>query len=201
MFTGIVTAIGEIVRVTPGPVTRFDVRSPYDAETVDLGASISHSGVCLTVVERRREGAMMIHAVEAIPETLQLTSLGALREGSRVNLERALKAGDELGGHIVSGHVDGMGTIRSITPDGGSIRIVVQVPKDLAPMIAKKGSIAIDGVSLTVTEAGADFFEVAIIPHTAQHTTLGTLKPQDRVNLEVDMMARYLARMLAAREG
>jgi riboflavin synthase len=182
-------------------VTRIEVRSPYDPDGVDIGASISHSGCCLTVVEKRREGAGMVHAVEAIPETLELTNLGLLRPGSRVNLERALKAGDELGGHIVSGHIDGVGRVRSMTPEGGSMRIRVDAPKTLVPLIATKGSICIDGVSLTVTDATAIGFEVAIIPHTAQHTTLGTLKEQDPVNLEVDMLARYLARMLAARDG
>ena len=201
MFTGIITAIGEITRVTPGPVTRFEVRSPYAPAGVDIGASVAHAGVCLTIVETRADGAGMIHAVEAIPETLQLTNLGALREGSRVNLERALKAGDELGGHIVSGHIDGIGKVLSLTPDGGSTRIRVEVPKAFAPLIATKGSIAMDGVALTVTLADAASFEVAIIPHTSAHTTIGALRVGDVVNLEVDMLARYLARMLAAREG
>ena len=201
MFTGIITAVGEIVAVAPGATTRFDVHSPYDPAGVDIGASISHSGVCLTVIEKKADGAGMIHAVQAIPETLQLTTLGKLKIGSRVNLERALKAGDELGGHIVSGHVDGLGVIRAIKPDGGSIRIAVDAPKGLVPLIAQKGSIAIDGVSLTVTDADARGFGVAIIPHTADHTTIGALKEGDTVNLEVDMLARYVSRMLAAREG
>jgi riboflavin synthase len=200
MFTGIVTAIGEIARVAPGAVTRIEVRSPYDPASVDIGASISHAGVCLTVIERRREGAGMVHAVEAIPETLAHTNLGRWRIGARVNLERALKAGDELGGHIVSGHVDGVGVVRSMTPEGGSMRIRVDAPKTLAGLIAAKGSIAIDGVALTVTGVDAQSFEVAIIPHTAAHTTIGALKEGDRVNLEVDMLARYVARMIAARD-
>jgi riboflavin synthase len=201
MFTGIITAIGEIVAIQPAATTRFDVRSPYDPTGVDIGASIAHSGVCLTVIEKKADGAGMIHAVQAIPETLRLSTLGALKVGSRVNLERALKAGDELGGHIVSGHVDGLGTIREVKPDGGSIRIAVDAPKALVPLIAQKGSIAIDGVSLTVTDADARGFGVAIIPHTADHTTIGALKEGDTVNLEVDMLARYVSRMLAAREG
>lgn len=201
MFTGIITAIGEVVAVQPGATTRFDVRSPYDPAGVEIGASIAHSGVCLTVIEKRAEGGGMIHAVEAIPETLRLTTLGALAPGSRVNLERALKAGDELGGHIVSGHIDGLGAVREIKPDGGSIRIAIDTPAALAPLIAAKGSIAIDGVSLTVTDADARGFGVAIIPHTAEHTTIGALRAGDTVNLEVDMLARYVARMLAAREG
>ena len=200
MFTGIVTAIGEITRVAPGGVTRFEVRSSYDPAGVEIGASICHAGVCLTVIERRREGAGMVHAVEAIPETLALTNLGRLRIGGRVNLERALKAGDEMGGHIVSGHVDGLGQVASMTPEGGSMRIRVRVPGALAALIAPKGSIAIDGVALTVTDVDAHSFEVAIIPHTAAHTTIGALKEGDAVNLEVDMLARYVARMLAARD-
>jgi riboflavin synthase len=201
MFTGIVTAIGEVMRVAPGGVTRLEIRSPYDPASVDIGASIMHSGVCLTVVDKQRDGAGMIHAAEAIPETLRLTTLGALRAGGRVNLERALKAGDEMGGHIVSGHIDAVGAIAAMLPEGGSMRIRVETPRALAPLIAAKGSIAIDGVSLTVTDADASSFEVAIIPHTAAHTTIGALKEGDRVNLEVDMLARYVARMLAARDA
>jgi riboflavin synthase len=199
MFTGIVTAVGEITRVAPGGVTRFEVRSPYDPATVEIGASINHSGVCLTVIERRRDGAGMIHAVEAIPETLAKSTLGRWRVGSRVNLERALRAGDELGGHIVAGHVDGVGVVRAMTPEGDSMRVTVQAPDALMPLIAPKGSIAIDGVSLTVTDAAKDAFGVAIIPHTSLVTTLSSLRLGDMVNLEIDTVARYVARLLAAR--
>jgi riboflavin synthase len=201
MFTGIVSAVGEIVRVAPGAVTRFDVRSSYNPDGVDIGASISHSGVCLTVVEKRRDGAGMVHVVEAIPETLAKSNLGALRVGSRVNLERALKAGDELGGHIVAGHVDGVGVVREMTPEGGSMRVTVEAPAELMGLIAPKGSIAIDGISLTVTEVGRNTFGVAIIPHTSLVTTMNELKVGDRVNLEIDTVARYVARLLAARNS
>lgn len=201
MFTGIVSAIGEVTAVKAGPVTRFEIASSYDPASVDIGASISHAGVCLTVVERRAGGAGMIHAVEAVPETLAKTNLGAWRVGAKINLERALRAGDELGGHIVAGHVDGVGRVRAITPDGGSIRIAVETPVALAPMIAEKGSITIDGVSLTVVNAGDDGFSVAIIPHTSLVTTLGALKVGDMVNLEIDLLARYVARLLDARKG
>ncbi|MEJ0023555.1 MAG: riboflavin synthase [Alphaproteobacteria bacterium] len=200
MFTGIVSAVGEIVHVAPGPVTLLEVRSPYNPDGVDIGASINHSGVCLTVIEKRRDGAGMVHSVEAAPETLMLTTLGQLRPGSRVNLERALKAGDELGGHIVAGHVDGAGTVRAMTPDGGSMRFTISLPKALAPLVAAKGSIAIDGVSLTVTEVDRDSFGVMIIPHTSLVTTLSSLKVGDMVNLEIDTVARYVARLLDARK-
>lgn len=197
MFTGIVTAIGEVARIAPvNAVTRLEVRSSYDPTTVDIGASISHAGVCLTVTERRRASDGMIHIVEAIPETMQRTTLGKLRAGSMLNLERALKVGDELGGHIVSGHVDGVGAIRSIEQDGGSWRVLVQAPKPLMRYFAQKGSVAIDGVSLTITHVEKDAFGVAIIPHTMEVTTLGALAEGDDVNLEVDTVARYVERMM-----
>ncbi|MGE3302248.1 MAG: riboflavin synthase [Hyphomonadaceae bacterium] len=199
MFTGIVTALGEIIAVAPGAVTRFEVRSPYDADSVEIGASIAHAGVCLTVVDKQRLNAGMTHAVEAVPETLGLTTLGGLRVGSRVNLERSLKAGEELGGHLVMGHVDGVGVVREIAPEGGSTRYTVEAPGALMPLIATKGSIAVDGVSLTVTHTGTQTFGVAIIPHTAQVTTISALKVGDKVNLEVDTVARYVARMLQMR--
>jgi riboflavin synthase len=200
MFTGIITDVGEIVRVAPGAVTLLEVRSRYNPDGVDIGASISHSGVCLTVVAKRREGAGMVHSVEAAPETLMKTTLGQLRPGSRVNLERALKAGDELGGHIVAGHVDGTGTVRAMTPDGGSMRFTITLPKALVPLVAPKGSITVDGVSLTVTDADRDSFGVMIIPHTSLVTTLSSLKVGDMVNLEIDTVARYVARLLDARK-
>jgi riboflavin synthase len=200
MFTGIVSAIGEIAKIEPGPVTRLSVRSPYDPAGVEIGASINHAGVCLTVVAKRADGADMIHDVEMVPETLAKTTLGALKPGGKINLERALKAGEELGGHLLSGHVDGAGQVRAIAAEGGSTRITVEAPAAMAPFIAAKGSVAIDGVSLTVASVEANTFSVAIIPHTALVTTLGTLKVGDMVNLEIDMIARYVARLLG-REG
>lgn len=199
MFTGIVTAIGEIAAITPGPVTRLEVVSPYDATGVDIGASISHAGVCLTVVERRAVPGGMIHAVEAVPETLAKTTLGAWRVGSKVNLERALRAGDELGGHILSGHVDGVGKVVGLEPQGGSTLLTVEAPAALAAFIAPKGSIAIEGVSLTVVDVEKSRFSIALIPHTGLVTTLGALKLGDMINLEIDMLARYVARLLAVR--
>ncbi|HWA23221.1 MAG TPA: riboflavin synthase [Caulobacterales bacterium] len=201
MFTGIVSAIGEVRAVNAGAVTRFEIASPYDPAGVDIGASISHAGACLTVVERRAEGAGMIHTVEAVPETLAKTTLGGWREGTKINLERALRAGDELGGHLVAGHIDGVGRVKALMPAGGSIILSVETQADLAALIAPKGSIAIDGVSLTVVEVGANAFSIALIPHTSLVTTLGTLKVDDMVNLEIDLLARYVARLLDARKG
>jgi riboflavin synthase len=201
MFTGIVSAIGEIARIEPGAVTRMAVRSPYDPAGVEIGASINHAGVCLTVVAKRADGAGMIHEVEMVPETLAKSTLGALRVGQQINLERALKAGEELGGHLLSGHVDGVGRVCALADEGGSKRLTVEAPQPLLAFIATKGSITIDGVSLTVASLeGSNAFSVALIPHTALVTTLGTLKVGDMVNLEIDMIARYVARLLG-REG
>lgn len=199
MFTGIVSALGEVVSVKTGGVTRFEIASPYDPAGVDIGASISHSGACLTVVERRANGAGMVHVVEAVQETMAKTTLGAWRAGSRINLERALRAGDELGGHLLTGHVDGVGVVRALTPEGGSTVITVEAPDTLIPLIAAKGSIAIDGVSLTVVAALETSFSIALIPHTSLVTTLGALKVGDMVNLEADILARYVARLLETR--
>ncbi len=199
MFTGIVSALGEVVSVKSGGVTRFEIASPYDPAGVDIGASISHAGACLTVIERYAAGAGMVHAVEAVPETMAKTTLGAWRAGSRINLERALRAGDELGGHLLAGHVDGVGVVRALAPEGGSSIMTVEAPDTLMPLIAAKGSIAIDGVSLTVVDARDRTFSVALIPHTSLVTTLGALKVGDMVNLEADLMARYVARLLETR--
>lgn len=196
MFTGIVSAVGEIAKIDPGPVTRLAVRSPYDPTGVEIGASINHAGVCLTVVAKRAEGAGMIHDVEMVPETLAKTTLGALKVGDKINLERALKAGEELGGHLLSGHVDGVGQLTAVTDEGGSTRLTFTAPEALMAFIAGKGSIAIDGVSLTVASVEHGSFSVAIIPHTALVTTLGTLKVGAMANLEIDMIARYVARLL-----
>ena len=191
MFTGIVTDIGTVrsVRETNRDL-RFEVETRFDLSTIDIGASISHSGCCLTVVDKG-EGWF---AVEISGETRNLTTLGDWAEGRRVNLERAARVGDELGGHIVSGHVDGMGEVLSIQSEGGSHRVLFRVPRPLHRFIAPKGSITVDGVSLTVNEVEDDTFGVNLIPHTWDVTTLGGLTVGARVNLEIDMLARYLAR-------
>jgi len=191
MFTGIVTDIGRVrsVRQTDRD-RRYEVETVWDTAGIDLGASISHAGCCLTVTEKG-EGWF---AVEVSGETLSKTKLGDWVENTRVNLERAAKLGDELGGHIVSGHVDGLGEVVSITPDGGSHRIVIEAPAPLHRFIAPKGSITVDGVSLTVNGVQERRFDLNIIPHTWDATTLGGLKVGDKVNLEIDMLARYLAR-------
>lgn len=191
MFTGIVTDIGRVrsVRQTDRD-RRYEVETVWDTASIDLGASISHAGCCLTVTEKG-EGWF---AVEVSGETLSKTKLGDWAENTRVNLERAAKLGDELGGHIVSGHVDGLGEVVSITPEGGSHRIVIEAPAPLHRFIAPKGSITVDGVSLTVNGVQERRFDLNIIPHTWDATTLGGLKVGDKVNLEIDMLARYLAR-------
>jgi riboflavin synthase len=191
MFTGIVTDVGRVraVRDTNRD-RRFEIETAFDLSTIDLGASVAHAGCCLTVVEKG-EGWF---AVEVSGETLAVTTLGDWREGRRVNLERAARVGDELGGHIVSGHVDGVGEVLSVAEEGGSHRVRIRVPRPLHRFIAPKGSITVEGVSLTVNEVEDDVFGVNLIPHTWEVTTLGELKPGARVNLEIDMLARYLAR-------
>lgn len=191
MFTGIVTDVGRVraVRDTSRD-RRFEIETSYDLAGVDIGASISHAGCCLTVVEKG-DGWF---AVEVSGETLGATTLGDWAAGRPVNLERAAKVGDELGGHIVSGHVDGVGEVVSVIPEGGSRRVRIRVPRPLHRYIAPKGSIAVEGVSLTVNEVEDDVFGVNLIPHTWEVTTLGALQPGARVNLEIDMLARYLAR-------
>ncbi len=191
MFTGIVTDIGRVrsVRQTERD-RRYEIETAWDTAGIDLGASISHAGCCLTVTEK----GPTWFAVEVSGETLSKTTLGAWGEGDPVNLERAAKLGDELGGHIVSGHVDGLGRVVSITPEGGSHRIDIEAPAPLHRYIAAKGSITVDGVSLTVNAVEGQVFGLNIIPHTWDATTLGGLKAGDAVNLEIDMLARYLAR-------
>ena len=195
MFTGIVTDIGEIVSMTPGGTAgdrRFVVRTKHDLKPVAIGASISHSGCCLTVIEKGADR----FTVEASGETLAKTHLGDWQVGTRLNLELSLKLGDELGGHLVYGHVDGVGKIASMTPEGGSVRFTFEAPDELARFVATKGSVAVDGVSLTVNEVMGNRFGVNIISHTQAVTTLGQAKIGQRVNLEVDMLARYVARLL-----
>ena len=191
MFTGIVTDIGRVrsVRQTERD-RRYEIETAWDTAGIDIGASISHAGCCLTVTEK---GAGWF-AVEVSGETLSKTTLGGWRERDPVNLERAAKLGDELGGHIVSGHVDGLGRVVSVTPEGGSHRIDIIAPAPLHRYIAAKGSITVDGVSLTVNAVEGQVFGLNIIPHTWDATTLGGLKAGDAVNLEIDMLARYLAR-------
>ena len=191
MFTGIVTDIGRVrdVRDTARD-RRFEIETRYDVAAIEIGASISHSGCCLTVVEKGWDW----FAVEASAETLSATTLERWTIGHAVNLERAARLGDELGGHIVSGHVDGVGEVLSITPEGGSHRLSFRAPRPLHRFIAPKGSIAVDGVSLTVNEVEDDVFGVNIIPHTWDVTALGRLQAGDKVNLEIDLIARYVAR-------
>ena len=191
MFTGIITDVGRVRAVERQGDTRFTIETAFDTETVPIGASIANNGVCLTVVEKGPGW----FAVQASAETLSKTTLGGWAEGTRINLERALKVGDELGGHIVSGHVDGVASVVDVRPDGESRRITFEVPASLAKYIASKGSVALDGVSLTVNEVDGARFGVNIIPHTQDATTFGTLKAGDRVNLEIDMLARYVARL------
>ncbi len=191
MFTGIITDIGTVRAVSQAGDTRFEITTGYDLGTVDMGASIACNGCCLTVIEKGPDW----FAIQASAETLSKTTLADWGHGTRINLERALKIGDELGGHIVSGHVDGLGKIISITPEGDSKRFQFRVPDELARFIAPKGSVAIDGTSLTVNEVDGNVFGVNIIPHTQAVTTWGTMKLGQRVNIEIDMLARYVARL------
>lgn len=191
MFTGIVTDIGRVRAIVPTDRDRrYEIETSWDVSTIDLGASVSHAGCCLTVVERGDAW----FAVEVSDETLSKTTLGAWRAGDGVNLERAARLGDEMGGHVVSGHVDGLGRVVSVEPIGGSHCVVVEAPDPLHRLIAAKGSITVDGVSLTVNAVDGRRFDLNIIPHTWGATTLGRLQVGDPVNLEIDMLARYLAR-------
>lgn len=202
MFTGIITALGEVKSVERKPgLVRLTVASPYDAAGVEIGASVAHDGVCLTVVETEGHQGGMRHVVEVAAESLALTTMGELKAGDRVNLERSLRVGDEMGGHIVQGHVDGLGEVLSVRQDGEGYRIRIKPPHEINHLIAPKGSVAIAGVSLTVNEVDDEGFGVLIIPHTWAVTTLSKLKAGDKVNLEADMMARYAARLVEARRN
>jgi riboflavin synthase len=194
MFTGIITDVGCVVAVERRGDTLFTIGTQFDMDTVALGASIACSGCCLTVIDK----APGRFTVSASAETLSKTTLGSWTEGTEVNLERALCLGDELGGHIVSGHVDGVAEVISAAPEGDSWRYVFQVPDAFAKFMAPKGSVALDGVSLTVNEVEGSRFGVNIIPHTRQCTTFRVLSPGDRMNFEVDMLARYVARIMAS---
>jgi len=193
MFTGIVTDLGRVRSIEGGARkdSRLVIETRYDTAAIPLGASIACSGACLTVVEKGPGW----FAVDVSAETLSRTSLGAWKPGTPVNLERPLKIGDELGGHLVLGHVDGVARLRSVTPENESLRLVVEAPAVLMRFIAEKGSVALDGVSLTVNEVGAGHFGVNIIPHTQRETSLGAARPGDPLNLEIDLLARYVARL------
>ena len=198
MFTGIVTDVGTVRSAEQRGDLRLQIQTGYDLDTVDLGASIACSGVCLTVVDKGEDW----FAVDVSAETVSRTAADQWREGARLNLERSLRLGDELGGHIVTGHVDAVAQVVGVCPGGDSLRVGIAVPPSLAPMIAPKGSITLDGVSLTVTdvkeaEDGTTHFAVNIIPHTAQNTTLGGIHVGRQLNVEIDVLARYIDRMLA----
>jgi len=200
MFTGIVTAIGKVTEVDERGDLRLRIACPYDPAAMAIGASIACSGVCLTVVARGGEPGDAWFDVDVSGETVSRTVPGQWTAGRTLNLEQALRLGDELGGHIVTGHVDAVGTIAAKADEGGSTRLTVSAPPALAPFIAAKGSITVDGVSLTVNTVddqidGSVHFGLNIIPHTAEVTTLGSLEQGDSVNLEIDTMARYLQRM------
>ncbi|MGY6629289.1 MAG: riboflavin synthase [Oceanicaulis sp.] len=199
MFTGIVTEIGRVVALDDGPVRRATIASAYGAAGIALGASISHDGVCLTIVSVETDGQGSRHVVEISPETLARTTLGSWQVETQINLERALKMGDELGGHIVQGHVDGVGEVIERADENGWMRLRIAAPDAIAGFIAEKGSIAVDGVSLTVNAVAGAAFDLMIIPHTAEVTTLSRLQPGAHVNLEVDVMARYAARLIEFR--
>ena len=193
MFTGLIEELGTLMRIEPRPAgRRLRVRAPTVAADARVGDSIALNGCCLTVVERDDTG----FAVEAVPETLARTTLGDWQEGDAVNLERALRFDQRLGGHLVQGHVDGVGVVRSVALEGDGHRVTFDIPAELSRFVAEKGSLAIDGVSLTVARLVAGGCEIALIPHTLKHTTSGRYAPGHRVNLEVDLVARYLARLL-----
>ncbi len=203
MFTGIITAIGTIREVRQSGDLRAVITCPYDPAQIAIGASIACSGVCLTVVERGGAPGDAWFAVDISGETVRCTASAHWNEGAKLNLEQALRLGDELGGHIVTGHVDGVGHIAARAEVGGSLHLTVACPPDLAPFIAAKGSVTVDGVSLTVNAvedlADGTQFHLNIIPHTAEMTTLGALAAGDAVNLEIDVLARYLQRMQSLR--
>ena len=196
MFTGIVSDIGTVQTVSPMEAgVRICIATGYNPETIALGASIACSGPCLTVVERGTSSEGAYFAVEASPETLQRTTIGEWRPGRRINLERSLRAGDELGGHLVSGHVDAIAAIAAREDEGETVRFLFDAPESLVRYIAEKGSVSLDGTSLTVNGIDGARFWVTIIPHTLAVTTWGERRAGDRVNLEVDLLARYLDRL------
>jgi len=201
MFTGIVSEIGEVAAVRPRGegLHRLKILCGFDRATIAEGASIACSGVCLTAVATAKTGNRDTFTVDAAAETLALTTVGRWQKGRRINLERSLKMGDELGGHLVSGHVDGLATVVSRQDLTDMARFTLRVPQPLKRFVAQKGSVALDGVSLTVNEVNDDTFSVLIIPHTLSVTTFGALQAGDAINLEIDVMARYAARLLEAK--
>jgi riboflavin synthase len=193
MFTGIVTHIGTIANIDKsGGDWKIFIQSTLDTQSLGMGASVSCSGCCLTVIDKDQDWM----AFNVSGETLSKTVIGEWQTGTKVNLEKSLKLGDEMGGHLVSGHVDGLATIKAIVPDGDSFRLKIEVPEQFALYIAPKGSVALDGISLTVNEVDGNVFGVNIIPHTWMHTTIGEKKAGASLNMEVDLMARYVARQL-----
>lgn len=192
MFTGIITDLGKIKSIEKAGDTRFDFLTSYDMSSVDIGASIACNGACMTVIEKG-EGWF---AITASAESLSKTTMGDWKEGDNINFERACRVGDELGGHIVSGHVDGVAEVVSLTQEGDSHRFKFKAPANLKNFIAPKGSVTLNGISLTVNEVEDDIFGINIIPHTMEVTNLGQTKVGDKVNLEIDMLARYVARLL-----
>ena len=197
MFTGIITAIGTIDHLEKQGDWQLRIKTPWDCREIALGASIACSGVCLTVTETGDDW----FAVAASQETLDLTTISSWQVGTKINLERALAMGEELGGHIVSGHVDGLAELISITPENDSHRLVLRAPSSLAPFIAAKGSVTLDGISLTVNQVDDTLFTINIIEHTWAQTTLAERQLLDKVNLEIDMLARYVARLLDMQKG
>lgn len=199
MFTGIITSVGEITAAERrGDDQRLRIAADYRPETLDIGASVACAGVCLTVTDRGPDARGGWFAADVSAETLSKTTLGGFGLGDRLNLERALKVGDELGGHIVTGHVDGVGEISALRDEGESLRVSVTAPAGIARFIAAKGSVTMDGVSLTVNEVDGAIFGVNLIPHTRAATTFGALRTGQKVNLEIDVLARYVARLAEA---
>ncbi len=196
MFTGLITDVGQVVTITDLPKGKsIRVSTSYDLSSIDIGASVAHNGVCLTVVEKGDDW----YDVEAWEEALRLSTLGTLSSGDSINLERSLKIGDELGGHLVSGHIDGMATIIDVQEEGDAVRFTIEAPAELSKFIAAKGSVALDGTSLTVNKVDGDTFDVLLIRHSLEVTTWKERKKSDKINLEVDQMARYAARLAETR--
>ncbi len=195
MFTGIITDVGAVQLIAKRGDTTLKIATTYDPASIAIGASIACSGPCLTVIAKGGKEGDAWFSVEASAETLSKTNMGAWIVGTKVNLERSLKVGEEIGGHIVSGHVDGVGDVIAVDPEGDSTRVKIRAPKQLAKFIAAKGSICLDGTSLTVNEVDGTTFGVNLIPHTMKVTTWGDVKVGSKINIEIDMLARYLARL------
>lgn len=200
MFTGIITDIGTVIDVTKAGDTTYRIQTSFDLSTVAMGASIAHSGVCLTVVEKGQNDTSHWYDVVVSEESLSKTNMRDWGIGTKINLERSLKLGDELGGHLVFGHVDAVTQLMSKTQEGDSWRLKIKIPEGFAQFVAAKGSVCLNGVSLTVNEVDADVFGINIIPHTWDVTTFGTLNVGDKINFEVDMLARYVSRMMDVKQ-